>query len=166
MNWLAERRRRGQPAQEARRLALLRRQQAAQMVQQAQAAARAARFGRPHPLVAVLLGFALLGMLATLLIVLTRPPEDGRNQLAFRIASGVAVWGLVGLAVVASRRATPARQFGLVAYDALRQGLLVAGCLELNLATRMLDLWTPLVGGLLLAVFALFEVITQSRRPA
>lgn len=149
-----------------RRPALLRRRQAEQLAQQAQAAARAGRFGRPHPMVYALLGGAVLGLLATVTVILTRPPDVGRDQLAFLIASGIAVWGLVGLTVVASRRGTPARQAGLVAYDAVRQGLLVAGCLELNLATRMLDLWTPLVGGLLVAVFALFEVVTLGRHPA
>jgi hypothetical protein len=108
----------------------------------------------------------VVGAIATAIIVATQPPEVGRNQIAFLVASGAAVWGLVGLAVVVIRRKTPARQADLVAYDALRQGLLIAGCLELNLATRMLDLWTPLVGGLFVAVFALFEIVTLGRRPA
>ena len=149
-----------------KRLALLRRRQAEAMVRQAQAAARAARFRRP-PFAVLLLGlFLLAGLIGALCIVLVLSPDDARNRFAFLLASGLAVWGAVGLVVFVSRRHLPARQLDTVAYDAVRQGLLVAGCLELNLATRMLDLWTPLIGGLLVAVFAVFEIVTLGRRPA
>lgn len=160
----------------ALRLATLRRHVAAQVA--AKAAARSAKVGpaklaaapaahldRVHPVLWLLLAFAAAGLVATADIVLVLPPASGPDELAFLIASGVAVWGTVGIIVYLSRHGQAARQAGLLAYDAVRQGLLVAGCLELNLATRMVDLWTPLVGGLFVAVFALFEVVTLGRRP-
>ena len=159
-------RRLGLARQEQRRQAAQRRHQAQQLAQEAQQSAR--RQGRQpgRPLAYLLALFFVIGSAASAGIVLFLPPEDSRNQIAFLLASGSSVWGLVGLIVIVTRRKTPARQGGLVAYDAFRQGLLIAGCLELNLATRMLALWTPLIGTLLVAVFALFEVVTLGRRPA
>ena len=149
-----------------KRVALLRRRQAEAMVRQARAAARVDRFRRPPFAVLVLGLFLLAGFVAALAIALVLSPDETRNRFAFLLASGLAVWGAVGLVVFATRRHLPARQLDTVAYDAVRQGLLVAGCLELNLATRMLDLWSPLIGGLLVAVFAVFEIVTLGRRPA
>lgn len=168
------------PRGRALRLALLRRRVAAQVAAKAAAASAkaaatgptkasaavpAAHLDRVHPILWLLLAFAAGGLVAAADIVLVLPPESGPDELAFLIASGVAVWGIVGIIVYLSRRGQAARQAGLLAYDAVRQGLLVAGCLELNLATRMVDLWSPLVGGLLVAVFAVFEVVTLGRRP-
>jgi hypothetical protein len=152
--------------QRLRQAAAQRRHQAEQLARQAGKRVRLGSLTPGRPIVYLLGLFLVVGAIATAIIVTTQPPEVGRNQIAFLVASGAAVWGLVGLAVVVIRRKTPARQADLVAYDALRQGLLIAGCLELNLATRMLDLWTPLVGGLFVAVFALFEIVTLGRRPA
>jgi hypothetical protein len=143
----------------------MRRRQVQELVRQAQDAARAGRWRPGRPAVYLFALFLAAGLVAGLDILLTLPPADSHNQIAFLLASGFAVWGLVGLTVIVSRRRAPSRQAGLVAYDAFRQGLLVAGCLELNLATRILDLWTPLIGGLLVAVFALFEIVTLGRRP-
>jgi hypothetical protein len=42
--------------------------------------------------------------------------------------------------------------------------LLAAACIELNLATRMLDLWTPMLSIVLVIVFTGFEVITVAKR--
>ncbi|MGI8914137.1 MAG: hypothetical protein ACR2JY_10235 [Chloroflexota bacterium] len=156
---LLERRRRGTTAGQ-------RRHQAEELARQA---GRAARHGvrQPGRLIVILLAaFLIGGLVASLVIVTTMPPDVSRNQIAFLLASGCAVWGLVGLAVILIQHKAPARQATIVAYDALRQGLLIAGCLELNLATRMIDLWSPVTGVLLVAVFALFEVVTLGRRPA
>jgi hypothetical protein len=152
--------------QQQRRQAVQRRHQAQQLAQQARQAMRRHDWQPGRPLVYLLALFFVTGSVASGGIVLLLPPDSSRNQIAFLLASGCAVWGLVGLLVIVSRRKTPSRQAGIVAYDALRQGLLIAGCLELNLATRMLGLWTPLIGLLLVAVFALFEVVTLGRRPA
>jgi hypothetical protein len=152
--------------QHLRQAAAQRRRQAEELARQAGRTMRLGSWKPGRPIVYLLGTLLIVGAVASAIIVSTLPPEVSRNQLAFLLASGSAVWGLVGLAVVALRRKTPARQAGIVAYDALRQGLLIAGCLELNLATRMLDLWTPLIGGLLIAVFALFEIVTLGRRPA
>jgi len=151
--------------QQQRRIANRRRHQAQQLARQAQQAVHR-HAGQPGRILVYLLAlFLIAGAIGTAGIVLALPPEVSRNQIAFLLASGSAVWGLVGLTVVILRRKAPARQAGLVAYDALRQGLLIAGCLELNLSTRMLGLWTPLIGLLLVAVFALFEIVTLGRRP-
>lgn len=151
--------------QKQRRIAIQRRHQAQQLARQAQQAVHR-HAGQPGRLLVYLLAlFFVVGALASMGIVLRLPPEVSRNQIAFLLASGCAVWGLVGLTVVVLRRNAPTRQAGLVAYDALRQGLLIAGCLELNLSTRMLGLWTPLIGLLFVAVFALFEIVTLGRRP-
>jgi hypothetical protein len=151
--------------QHLRQAAVQRRHQAEQLARQAGKRVRLGSLKPGRPIVYLLGLFLVVGAVASAIIVTTQPPEVSRNQVAFLVASGAAVWGLVGLAVVVVRRKTPARMANLVAYDALRQGLLIAGCLELNLATRMLDLWTPLIGGLLVAVFALFEIVTLGRRP-
>lgn len=153
------------PLGKVRRTAFARRHQVEDLVQRAQDAARSDRWRPARPAVYLFALFLIVGLAVGLDIILTLPPTASRNQIAFLFASGFAVWGLVGLIVIISRRRTPDRQAGLVAYDAFRQGLLVAGCLELNLATRILDLWTPLIGGLLIAVFALFEIVTLGRRP-
>jgi hypothetical protein len=146
-------------------MAVQRRHHAQQLARQAQQAVHH-HAGQPGRFLVYLLAlFFVGGALTSIGIILTLPPEVSRNQIAFLLASGSAVWGLVGLIVVVLRRKAPARQAGLVAYDALRQGLLVAGCLELNLSTRVLGLWTPLIGLLLVAVFALFEIVTLGRRP-
>jgi hypothetical protein len=156
--------RRQWPARQRRRMAVQRRHQAQQLARQAQQAVHR-HAGQPGRFLVYLLAlFVVVGILTSIGIVLTLPPEVSRNQIAFLLASGSAVWGLVGLTVVVLRRKAPARQAGLVAYDGFRQGLLVAGCLELNLSTRMLGLWTPLIGLLLVAVFALFEIVTLGRR--
>lgn len=152
--------------QQRRRLAGWRRRRAEQMVRTMQARTQAGRWTPRQPLVMLLVAFLAIGALVTADMLLSVPPDNGRTQLIFLLASGLAIWGLVGLVIVFTRRAVPERQFSFVAYDALRQGLLVAGCLELNLATRMLDLWTPLIGSLFVAVFAVFEVVTLGRRPA
>jgi len=149
-----------------RRLTLLRHRQAEQMARDVQASARSARGRRPPPATLLLGGGGIVGLVSSGLVVLALTPDTTRDRLALLFTTGLAVWGLVGLAVLATRRGMPSRQSGLVAYDAIRQGLLVAGCLELNLATRMLDLWTPVVCGLLVGVFAVFEVVTLGRRPA
>lgn len=151
--------------QQRRRLAVQRRHQAQQLARQAQHAIHRHARQPGRPLVYLLAVFFVVGALSSVGIVLALPPEASGNQIAFLLASGCAIWGLVGLAVIAIRRKAPARQAGLVAYDALRQGLLIAGCLELNLSTRMLGLWTPLIGLLLVAVFGLFEIVTIGRRP-
>lgn len=148
------------------RLSLLRQHQAEHMAREAQASARSAGRRRPPPAALLLGGGAIVGLVSSGIVVLMLTPDTTRDRLALLFATGLAVWGLVGLAVLVTRRGMPARQSGLVGYDAIRQGLLVAGCLELNLATRMLDLWTPVVCGLLVGVFAVFEVVTLGRRPA
>jgi|GEM_PF-2914345 hypothetical protein len=152
--------------QEQRRQAVQRRHQAQHLAQEAQQRVRRLGWQPGRPFVYLLALFFLTGSAGSAGIVLLLPPDGSRNQIAFLLASGSAVWGLVGLIVMITRRKAPARQGGFVAYDAMRQGLLIAGCLELNLATRMLGLWTPLIGILLVAVFALFEVVTLGRRPA
>jgi hypothetical protein len=149
-----------------RRLTRQRRQQAEHLARHGRASARSDHWRSTPPVVYLLGVFFVLGTLGSVGIVAALPPEASRNQIALLLASGCAVWGLVGLTVVVTRRAAPPRQAAVIAYDALRQGLLIAGCLELNLATRLLDLWTPLIGALLVAVFALFEVVTLGRRPA
>ncbi|MCL5946506.1 MAG: hypothetical protein M1298_00580 [Chloroflexi bacterium] len=116
----------------------------------------------PFPLLTLLLAiFGIAGLIGTVLTVLLLNPASPYNQTLFVVALGLLVWGGSGLAISAVHRAVPARLHAHYAYVAFRQGLEIAGFVCLNLAARLLDLWTPVVAAVVLLIFTLFEVIVQ-----
>lgn len=142
----------------------MRRRQAELLARRAHLTSHTERTSWP-PLIAFVLGlFFLIGISTSTTLVLFTSPDVPTFRLSFLLTSGLAVWGLVGLAALGMRRDAQRRHLQIAAADALRQGLLAAGCIELNLATRMLDLWTPMLGVVLIAVFVAFEIIMLARR--
>jgi hypothetical protein len=146
------------------RASTLRHRHAELLARRAQVTAQAQRAGWP-PISAFVLGLLfLIGITSSLTLVLFTSPEVPMFRMSFLLTSGLGIWGLVGLAALAMRRDAQRQKFALAVADSFRQGLLAAACIELNLATRMLDLWTPMLSIVLVIVFTGFEVITVAKR--
>jgi hypothetical protein len=105
--------------------------------------------------------FGIIGLTGTVYTALLLSPTSPYNQTFFVVALGLLMWGGSGLVIGFVHRATPARLHAHYAYVAFRQGLEIAGFVCLNLAARLLDLWTPVVAAVVLLTFTLFEALVQ-----
>ncbi|MCL4508794.1 MAG: hypothetical protein M1296_04615 [Chloroflexi bacterium] len=116
-----------------------------------------------HPFVILLGLFALIGVFFTVFALASLSPDTAKHQLIFVLSSGFLIWGIVGLVIWIFHHNKPQRLHPAIAYDALRQGLLAAGFLELNLVSRLMHLWSPAMGIIIFLIFALFEALVLIR---
>ncbi len=113
----------------------------------------------------ILLGSALLAWAALLLFTRFIPPATVPTFFAFFILLMIALTStFTPLAYVIGVRLLSARLYRATLRHALRQGLLLALCIVLNLVLRVLHSWNLIMAIVIFAAVVVVELLSLARK--